>query len=631
MGINEFEKQLKEKGLSDGDVRIIINRLKGDMSDGVELYNAIVKRHTADGIWPDTKRFVKEVLKVGLPIEFDDLPPEIFKMDDEGQPVKINIPAFSNFILSREKIIFVDDEVYNYNENKHVWIKDGENIIYRYLHRDEIEPFYNDYLRREVLSFIKSKNFIKSEELNKGFNDGFINFQNGEVKIETMEVLPHDPSRYFTWVLDYDFIPELKIPEEMFKAMITWTYPDYTKFITLLESIAFPFISEYPIKRAFLLIGERDRGKSKLLQLFNLILNQDNVSQVDLKTLLHDSWSRIQLVGKLANVWSDLSESAITREEMGIFKMLTGEDYMDLRLMHTQKFVRLSNSAKLYFSANSPPDFSQGANDMAFMGRWQFILFENDIKNKDPDIVKKLKQDIPILYPWLLLIAKKLKNRNALTFQQDLDEIQEIYLSASAKAIDKFIAKYLKYDPQAQTKISDVHNALQKFCQENGYPAVNQTEMGRKIKTQFLVDIKHNKDNEKLYIGLKLLENPRNEIEKFKFEKDEFIEQICNYLYQLYEFFQSISVLGQINNNLIDKDFLKTGLTGIVNDAIDNIISENDKNEENEKESLSEIDKNPADSDPLDDLSFKNSEELIIKDAMDRVVESEEPNDIHKS
>ena len=73
MGINEFEKQLKEKGLSDEEVRIIINRLKGDMSDGVESYNAIVKRH-ADGIYPDTEKFVREVLQIPLPSRDIELP-----------------------------------------------------------------------------------------------------------------------------------------------------------------------------------------------------------------------------------------------------------------------------------------------------------------------------------------------------------------------------------------------------------------------------------------------------------------------------------------------------------------------------------------------------------------------------
>lgn len=73
MGINEFENQLKEKGLSDEEVRIIINRLKGDMSDGVESYNAIVKRY-ADGIYPNTEKFVRELLQIPLPSRDIELP-----------------------------------------------------------------------------------------------------------------------------------------------------------------------------------------------------------------------------------------------------------------------------------------------------------------------------------------------------------------------------------------------------------------------------------------------------------------------------------------------------------------------------------------------------------------------------
>ncbi|MGC8483888.1 MAG: DNA primase family protein, partial [Thermodesulfobium sp.] len=517
------------------------------------------------------------------------LPWGIFKYDKNGNPIKIDIPELAKYILSKENLIALNDEIMNYNEEIHIWGSEGEGIIDRYLHLQQIEPFYSDYLRREVISFIKTKKKIRVEELNKGFGDGFINFRNGEVNIRTLEIVPHNPEHYFTWVLDYDFSSGLELPKEIFKTLMTWSYPDPEKFVTMLEALAYPFTPEYKIKKAFLLVGERDRGKSKFLQLFDYILSEENTAHVELKTLLHDSWSRLQLLGKLANIYSDLSESKINTAEAGIFKMLTGEDYMDLRLMHTQKFVRLYNTAKMYFSANMPPDFDVSINDAAFMSRWQFLTFDNDIINKDLDLIKKLREDIPKLYPWLLLIARKLEEQKNLTYYQNIDEIKSIYSATSARAIDKFVYAYLQYDPSAKTKISDIYDAINKFCKENGYSEVNQTEMGRKIKATFPVSVKQVGPNkEKYYIGLKLLDTPLSQDEESKVEKDEYIEKIYLYITQFTQLFQSSSVLTPIKNDIkyekngindnnmggyMGKYFEKTCLTGLLNEALANITA----------------------------------------------------------
>ncbi|MGC9011306.1 MAG: hypothetical protein ACP5JN_04185, partial [Candidatus Micrarchaeia archaeon] len=237
---------------------------------------------------------------------------------------------------------------------------------------------------------------------------------------------------------------------------------------------------------------------------------------------------------------------------------------------------------------NTPPDFDVSINDAAFMSRWQFITFENNIKNKDLDLIQKLRKDIPKLYPWLLLIARKLEEQKNLTYPQDIDEIKAIYSATSARAIDKFITMYLQYDPNAKTKISDLYDAANRFCEENGFSEINQTEMGRKIKESFPVQVKQIGPNkERYYVGLKLLEKPLSQEEEVKIQKEEYIEKIYFYVTQFTEFFKSIkrmsfnNIINDIKNDIKEEDnggyiykyFEKTALTPLLDQAIANIAS----------------------------------------------------------
>jgi phage/plasmid-associated DNA primase len=85
------------------------------------------------------------------------------------------------------------------------------------------------------------------------------------------------------------------------------------------------------------------------------ILGEHNIASVPLQAFTNLDyrflWTR--LVGKLANIFADLPKAALSYT--GVFKVLTGEDCLDLDRKSREPIGCYTNYAKMIFSANELP------------------------------------------------------------------------------------------------------------------------------------------------------------------------------------------------------------------------------------------------------------------------------------
>ena len=69
----EFKKQLADKGLSEKEIEVVLNRRNGIIKDDeTDIYLSLVKRYDPSDPWPDTNLFIEKVLNLTIPL------PEIF-------------------------------------------------------------------------------------------------------------------------------------------------------------------------------------------------------------------------------------------------------------------------------------------------------------------------------------------------------------------------------------------------------------------------------------------------------------------------------------------------------------------------------------------------------------------------
>lgn len=118
-------------------------------------------------------------------------------------------------------------------------------------------------------------------------------------------------------------------------------------------------------KSFFLLQGVGDSGKSVLGNLISSMFNPEALAHLDIYRF-KEKFSTSALIDKRLNICMDLPRARISREAIGVIKMLTGDDTITIE----QKF-RPSESykptCKLLFGSNFP--LMPADNDPAFCSR----------------------------------------------------------------------------------------------------------------------------------------------------------------------------------------------------------------------------------------------------------------------
>lgn len=213
----------------------------------------------------------------------------------------------------------------------------------------------------------------------------FINLLNGKLNWAAMKLSPHDPDTFEILQLPIKYDPNAQCPT-FNKYLETTLDPEVIELVK--EVIGYCLIPDTRFEKAVMLTGSGSNGKSVLLDVIQDLLGQDNVSNVELQELGENRFKAAGLLGKLANVFSDLDDRGLKSSSM--FKVLVTGDRITAERKFGQPF-EFKNYARLLFSANKLP--SSRDRSYAFYRRWLIIPFEKtfDGTNADKSLKRKLK------------------------------------------------------------------------------------------------------------------------------------------------------------------------------------------------------------------------------------------------
>lgn len=138
------------------------------------------------------------------------------------------------------------------------------------------------------------------------------------------------------------------------------------------EVIGYFMMPSNPLKKAFLLRGPTNTGKSTFLSLLKAFLGPRNCAAVPLQYLENERWGGASLFGKLANIVGEMNDKSI--ETSALFKQIVGNDVIQAEHKNKPAF-EYQPFVKMIFSANRPPMTRDQSN--AFFERWIIIPFEN--------------------------------------------------------------------------------------------------------------------------------------------------------------------------------------------------------------------------------------------------------------
>ena len=236
---------------------------------------------------------------------------------------------------------------------------------------------WSSHKAKEVVAYISADSPLLSTT--SGME--YLNVRNGLIDLRTLKLVPHMHEYRTAVQLPIDFNPDAKC--EAWEKVNREVFPaDAQEFIR--EFAAWLMVPDVAFQKAVVFLGSGANGKSTILNGIKAFLGTDNVSSVSLQDLGGNRFASTQLIGKLANICSDLPNAKLL--DTGVFKAITGGDAIRGEYKHGKAFD-FKPTARLVFSANEMPrsaDVSDG-----YYRRFLVVPFQARFEN-DPEVGRRL-------------------------------------------------------------------------------------------------------------------------------------------------------------------------------------------------------------------------------------------------
>lgn len=374
--------------------------------------------------------FIKEILKMELkkPVKnyLDVVKSQVEEigLDNNGinscpyikEDGKISCPLLAEFIRNNLNYIFVRNEAtegvlrYYYIDGYYKLMSDEEmNGLIKSLIPLELQSskIYNE-VRKLLYSDLK---YVRMKELNS--NENIINFNNGILHLDTMELKSHSPRYLSTIRIPCDFVEEVTTPENSYfeKYLDDLTEKDEELKQLLLEIIGLTIsnVKGYRTKKALFMVGKGDTGKSQIKVFLKKLLGDENTSEIDLKQL-EDKFGKSQLLDKRLVGSNDMGY--ITIPALTVFKQATGGDpiYMEQKFMNG---FSCTFNGFMWFCCNALPKFGGDKEDWVY-NRILIIECNNviPVDKQDKDLVKHLLEEKDYIVSLSIKALKRLIENN---------------------------------------------------------------------------------------------------------------------------------------------------------------------------------------------------------------------------
>ncbi|HHQ4317844.1 TPA: phage/plasmid primase, P4 family [Clostridium perfringens] len=313
-------------------------------------------------------------------------------------------------------------------------------------------------------------------------NPYLVNVRNGLLDIRDMSFKEHTPSYLSTVQLNVEYNPHANCPQ--FEKFLNEVLD--CRLIPLVQEIlGYLLTTNTSAQKSFVLLGPARTGKSTLLWVVEyLLLGKKNVSNIPWQEI-GDKFKTAELLGKLANVFSDLPSKSI--DDTGIFKVVTGEDYLMAEKKNKNPF-KFRPFARLVFSCNELPknyvDRTEG-----FYRRLIIVPFNRQIeKNKiDKALKYKFQREKEGILNWALEGLRRLYENNFEFSENELtDEVKKEYKRENNNVIS-FVEECCEIDSLFSCSRIELYESYKEFCGEAGLKALSHIKFNKELEGNFNV------------------------------------------------------------------------------------------------------------------------------------------------
>jgi len=441
---------------------------------------------------------------------------ELFYTYDKNDNIKgISIDKFTEYLLTTFdfKTIYgmKSENIYFFEDG--IWKPKGRKII-----KTEAERVLGEWCKNnlimEVVEKIKRQTAIDIEDFNQ-IPEGLICLENCVLDLNKNKTLKHSPEHFFKTKLPLTHDPKAECPaiEKFFSEVL---YPEDIPLIQ--EWFGYHLYNSYFEKKAVILFGDTDTGKTICLNLLNTFIGERNRTGLSLqKITIGKSFDIMHLKDKYANTYDDLSSKDLS--DNGGFKIATGGG----SISGEQKFgdhIEFKTFAKLTFATNKIPPVKD-IDDNAYYKRWLPIAFDNQIKEKDQNktIIQDLttSKELSGLLNYAIKGLLRLRKNNGFSFNKSISEVKGI-MQRSSHPLAMFCQDCLELKPGNKISKDDMFEAYSTWCiRENNSPSTKD-QVGKQLSRFMLGILAAKSGGERYWLNAKLKEEfePTEKVNKQK-------------------------------------------------------------------------------------------------------------------
>lgn len=363
--------------------------------------------------------------------------------------------------------------VYRKDEEKKVWLPKKGISGRQELQRDLSGPGSSLTAKaaKAVFEEIRdSANFYRTQLAGESHST-LLACKNGIIDLTTGELIEPRPDQYVTTFVDFSYIRESKFTpksaaSQFFSVLLgveEMRLPSSPKMRTLMEMTIY-CISNLPnAKKAFILLGPPNIGKSVFLNLLGRLIGPEGYTSLNWKNLT-DRYHEALIQHCRAVLSDEMPCQPLTKLDL-LKSVISG----GFRVAEA-KYGKLTNyraTSTLISAANNLPALGEPDAGGAFAERLQIIpMGKHPVEQRDPNLLDTLWEERDIICSMAVATAPELiKHGMAFTETDEMKALRREF-SRSANTLDCFINTHYVRDINGKVCIQAMFDAYSAFCEE---------------------------------------------------------------------------------------------------------------------------------------------------------------------
>jgi len=382
----------------------------------------------------------------------------------------------NNHFIGRED----DEHLLVYHPDQGIYDYDGRPRLREYLSDRLSRTHYDNTISNKVEQKIIPYNYIRSVDI--GAVEEKMCVENGMLDLsdpQEPKLEDHSPEHPLTSHLPVEYDPDAECPE--WRAFVEEVVPDEGDRQTLQEFAGYCLQHwNCDLKRALLLLGPTDSGKSTFLKVLRGVFGGDNVANVSVQGF-GKKYQTATLPGSIVNIRNDLDSSIVYNT--GMIKEVIAGDTVKVRQIYGEPFD-YTPTQKHLFAANQVPEIEDADN--AFYNRWLHVEFPNSVPDDEQvdGYHRQLLDEASGILNWMLEgYARLMANDEGFTVDPPVEQKRQLWQSYG-DSVDRFAGECVDYNPGYEADEQAVYNRYVGFCQDNGLPAQEKAELTKALKKQ---------------------------------------------------------------------------------------------------------------------------------------------------